>query len=212
MASLAQSTNVSPIGISLGTAAAPMSLWYGECPGPIMAYTKARRASPPCLTPSPFLNLFSAIWGTQQNPTCPRRPRLQLLSHLRELMHKASAYPWEGVRNYHGIWLGMMEQNELTWADRPLIQELRLQYARQSSPAHTATRAQAQNARHSPCSAYQSRTCSHNGDHGSDHGSQVSHICAWCFRVRHKACQHPESGCITKQMRELTNDAADLPK
>ena len=142
----------------------------------------------------------------------PSATQATMLSHLRELMHDASAYHWEGVCNHHGILLGMMEQNELTWADRPLIQELCLQYAWQPSPAHTATRAQAQNARHSPCSAYQSGTCSHNGDQGSDHGSQVSHICAWCFRVQHKACQHPESGCITKQMRGLTNDAADLPQ
>ena len=56
---------VCPIGISLGAAGPPMTLWYGECPGPIMAYTKARRASPPCLTPTPFRNLFSAIWGMQ---------------------------------------------------------------------------------------------------------------------------------------------------
>ena len=86
--------------------------------------------------------------GHATKPNLPSATQATMLSHLRELMHDASAYPWEGVRNYHGIFLGMMEQNELTWADHPLIQELRLQYARQPSPAHTATSAQAQNARH----------------------------------------------------------------
>ena len=79
--------------------------------------------------------------GHTTKPNLPSATQAAMLSHLRELMHDASAYPWEGVRNYHGILLGMMEQNELTWADRPLIQELHLQYARQPSLTHTATRA-----------------------------------------------------------------------
>ena len=83
---------------------------------------------------------------------------LGYLSHLRELMHDASIYPWEGMCNYHGNLMGMMEQNELTWADRPLIQKLLLQYAWQPSPACTAYQAQAQTTHHLPCLAFQSKT------------------------------------------------------
>ena len=68
----------------------------------------------------------SGYLGHATKPNLPSATQAAMLSHLRELMHDASAYPWEGVRNYHGILLGMMEQNELTWADPHLIQELRL--------------------------------------------------------------------------------------
>ena len=142
----------------------------------------------------------------------PPTTQAAMLAHLRELMHDASIYPWEGVRNYHGILLGMMEQNELTWADRPLIQELRLQYARQPSSAHTPHYAQAQTTRHPPCASYQSGACPCDEDHASEHGAWVSHICAWCHRVRNRACQHPESACYSKRRRASKNGAAEPPK
>ena len=142
----------------------------------------------------------------------PPTTQAAMLAHLRELMHDASIYPWEGVRNYHGILLGMMEQNELTWADRPLIQELRLQYARQPSSAHTPHYAQAQAARHPPCASYQSGACPCDEDHASEHGTWVSHICAWCHRVRNRAHQHPESACYSKRRRASKNGAAEPPQ
>ena len=50
-------------------------------------------------------------------------------------MHDATMFPWEGVRNYHGIVLRLMEHDEVSWTDKPLIQELRAQYARTPGPA-----------------------------------------------------------------------------
>ena len=43
--------------------------------------------------------------------------QLAMLKHLRELMHDATMFPWEGVRNYHGIVLRLMEHDEVSWTD-----------------------------------------------------------------------------------------------
>ena len=75
---------------------------------------------------------------------CPNYPHTGLATATAPSGHQMAIVVSRTVY-YHGILLGMMEQNELTWADHPLIQELRLQYTRQPSPAHTATHTQAQN-------------------------------------------------------------------
>ena len=46
--------------------------------------------------------------------------QLSMLKHIREPMHDATMFPWEGVLNYHGIVLRLMEHDEVSWTDKPL--------------------------------------------------------------------------------------------
>ena len=72
------------------------------------------------------------------NETSPGTAHSMLI-HLQEMMQDASDFPWENVRNYHGIVLGQMEQDQLSWKDSSSIQELRTQYARAKAPPPAVT-------------------------------------------------------------------------
>jgi hypothetical protein len=123
-----------------------------------------------------------------------------MLLHLVDLMEDAAAFPFQNVRNFHGIVLGLMEQDELGWHDEDKIQKLRQQYCR--IPDNSAAKAPVDTA--PPCPDYQLGKCEHKSAH--DHkGSRVQHICAWCFRVRRKHTHHPENLCITKRPRSTTD-------
>ena len=61
-----------------------------------------------------ILEFVSGYLGHATKHDLPSATQATMLSHLCELMHEASISPWEGVHNYHGILLSMMEQNELT--------------------------------------------------------------------------------------------------
>lgn len=131
-----------------------------------------------------------------------------MLSHLRELMLDATMYPWESVRSFHGIVLGMMEQDELSWHDKRTIQELRLQYAQRptltTAGPPPGLRSQPQQ-RHPPCQEYQRGACDIGGDHNNAQGTRVAHICAWCYRFRHKSHRHSESACYARRKQESKN-------
>jgi len=149
--------------------------------------------------------------GNVLKPGTPTSVQLSMLRHLRELMHDATMFPWEGVRNFHGILLRLMEHDEATWNDRALIQELRAQYSRTPAasnksyaavPSHPRPRSR-------PCPDFQKGVCTHSDDHESHQGKRVSHICGWCYRVRRKSFQHPEKDCFTKRKRESKNEETE---
>ena len=139
--------------------------------------------------------------------------QLAMLKHLRELMHDATMFPWEDVHNYHGIVLRLMEQDEVSWTDKPHIQELRAQYARTPGPAisrpssYSAPSRPRSRAR--PCPEFQKGACTQADDHESPQGGRLAHICGWCYRVRRKQFQHAERDCYTKQKRASKNDGTE---
>ena len=124
----------------------------------------------------------------QNEPT-----RSLMLGHLRELMQDAMSFPWPNVRNYHGVVLGQMEQAELEWGDRSLIQELRTKYSR----TNDTPRQRQQAPRGSPCTDYQSGKCQHTSSHEG-----LLHACAYCWKTKQKAFRHTEQACKSKQHSE----------
>ena len=52
--------------------------------------------------------------GNALKPNTSSGDRWAMLRHLRDLMQDATMYPWEGVRNFHGIVLRLMEHDEAT--------------------------------------------------------------------------------------------------
>ena len=141
--------------------------------------------------------------GNALKPSTSSGDRWAMLRHLRDLMHDATMYPWEGVRNFHGIVLRLMEHDEATWADKALIQELRAQYAR--TPAPTSSHG-GHSAQSRPCPEFQRGACSHAEDHESPHGGWLPHVCGWCLRVRRKYYKHAEKDCFTKKKRDSKNE------
>ena len=141
--------------------------------------------------------------GNALKPNTSSGDRWAMLRHLRDLMHDATMYPWEGVRNFHGIVLRLMEHDEATWADKALIQELRAQYAR--TPAPTSSHG-GHSAQSRPCPEFQRGACSHAEDHESPHGGWLPHVCGWCLRVRRKYYKHAEKDCFTKKKRDSKNE------
>ena len=111
--------------------------------------------------------------------------QLAMLKHLRELMHDATMFPWEGVRNYHGIVLRLMEHDEVSWTDKPLIQELRAQYARTPGPAISRPSSYSSpsrpRSRARPCPEFQKGACTQADDHESLQGGRLAHIYGWCY-------------------------------
>ena len=141
--------------------------------------------------------------GNALKPNTSSGDRWAMLRHLRDLMHDATMYPWEGVRNFHGIVLRLMEHDEATWADKALIQELRTQYAR--TPAPTSSHG-GHSAQSRPCPEFQRGACSHTEDHELPHGGWLPHVCGWCLRVRRKYYKHAEKDCFTKKKRDSKNE------
>ena len=139
--------------------------------------------------------------------------QLAMLKHLRELMHDATMFPWEGVHNHHGIVLRLREHDEVSWTDKPLIQELCAQYARTPGPAISRTSSYSPpshpRSRARPCPEFQKGACTQADDHESPQGGRVAHTCEWCYRVRQKQFQHAERDCYTKQKRASKNDGTD---
>lgn len=115
-----------------------------------------------------------------------------MLIHLRELMQDATDFPWANVRNYHGVVLGQMEQDQLSWEGKSAIQELRMQYAKIPATTPESSRA----IRY--CHSYQQGTCHQAADHISPRGESVKHICAYCFKYRGREHMHAEKDCVTK--------------
>lgn len=149
--------------------------------------------------------------GNVLKPDISSSDQVAMLRHLRELMHDATMFPWEGVRNFHGILLRLMEHDEATWKDRALIQELRAQYSRTPAASYRSSQAASSRPRprSRPCPDFQKGACTHTDDHDSHQGGLVSHICGWCYRVRRKSYQHPEKDCFTKKKRESKNGGTD---
>ena len=136
--------------------------------------------------------------------------QLSMLEHLCEPMHDATMFPWEGVLNYHGIVLRLMEHDEVSWTDKPLIQELRTQYAR--TPGQAISRPSSYSAPSRPrsraclCPEFKKGACTQAYDHESPQGGRLAHIWGWCYRVHRKQFQHAERDCYTKQKRASKND------
>ena len=129
-----------------------------------------------------------------------------MLRHLQEITQDASHYPWANVRNYHGVVLGQMEQDELNWGDRAAIQDLRSQYARcQDTPRSFPASATATGTPPLACWQYQRGQCAHTNDHITPKGDTVRHVCAWCLRTGGKAHLHTEQDCRSKSQRFAKN-------
>lgn len=126
-----------------------------------------------------------------------------MLQHLQGLMQDATDYPWEGVRNAHGIILAQMEMGRLEWENREKILELRRTYAQRADvPATTGSKRQPPTRpsyTEGPvfCLAFQDGQCSHTGDHDTSRGN-VKHICAYCLKATGHAYPHPEKKCRRK--------------
>ncbi len=127
-----------------------------------------------------FLAGYARIVSRADGPTAKA-----MLGHLSDLMDDASTYSFENVRNFHGILLGLMEQDDITWSDTEAIQKLRQQYARISNPTTRSPTPLAGK----PCSEFQQGQCS------------LPDGCAWCFKVRGKGCRHSEKDCLSKLQR-----------
>ena len=147
------------------------------------------------------LSIAEFVFGYLGQAQRQREPtRSLMLSHLRELMQDAMSFPWPNVRNYHGVVLGQMEQAELDWSDRSLIQELRTQYSRTSD----TPRNHQDPKRGAPCSDYQLGSCQHTNSHEG-----LLHACAYCWKVKKRTFRHPEQLCRSKQYADENETASN---
>jgi hypothetical protein len=132
---------------------------------------------------------------------------IQLL-HLQKLMTDTQTYPWEVVRNFHGILLQQMEQRRLTWSDSAKIQELRAVYLvqavtekkseRQEKGGQTSGNNATKSLRY--CYGFQNGSCSiAYTPHDTDKSGKVHHICAYCYRYEHAVYYHAENMCRRKK-------------
>lgn len=129
-----------------------------------------------------------------------------MLAHLAELMEDATSFPFPNVRNYHGIVLSLMEQDDLTWSDTESIQKLRQQYARVANPAPApSTPTGSSGCGGKPCPDYQIGKCTLHGTH-EHRGEKVDHVCAFCMAVKRRAFPHSERDCLTKAHREASKN------
>ena len=115
-------------------------------------------------------------------------------------MQDAMSFPWPNVLNYHGVVLGQMEQAELDWNDRSLIQELRTQYSRTSD----SPRNHQDPKRGAPCNDYQLGSCQHTNSHEG-----LLHACAYCWKVKKRTFRHPEQLCRSKQYADEHETASN---
>ena len=74
-------------------------------------------------------NIKSNIILHKQAKSLNGDKKATMLTHLKELMEDYFTYLWESVRNYHGVLLGEMERDHITWQDEAEIQKLRARHA-----------------------------------------------------------------------------------
>jgi hypothetical protein len=122
-----------------------------------------------------------------------------MLAHLRELMRDAMDFPWDNVRNYHGILMGEMEMDRVHWEDDDTMQRLRTMYVHRA-PLHkkaaaTPTTSTAFSGLF--CLPYQEGKCTYDKGHTTSRGF-VQHACAYCIKLTKNAYPHSEAECRRK--------------
>ena len=136
------------------------------------------------------LTVAEFVYGyldAMDDPDIDKATKALMAKHLRELMEDASTYPWVNVRNYHGVMLGEMERDRLTWTNMERIQRLRYRYAQKHSVPESSSNSIDDV---KPCPAYQTGTCNEATDHDG-----LRHVCASCFKKK-KLHQHGEHECF----------------
>ena len=154
------------------------------------------------------------ISGLHTGPDVDAATRNIMLQHLMGLMQDATDFPWEGVRNAHGIILAQIEMGgcngrhtQNNGAEAHICQR-----ASAASPqsSHNSSKRQA-GTRHSHtegpvfCLPYQDGACVYQGDHDTSRGS-VRHICAYCLKATGHAYPHPEKKCRRKAGKQENED------
>lgn len=123
-----------------------------------------------------------------------------MLSHMRDMMQDAMEYPWENVRNFHGILMAEMEMDRASWDDTDVIERLRTMYVHRASSA--SSKGQGSSHGNSPqvpfCLPYQEGKCQYDQNHSSSRG-QVQHACAYCLKLTKNAYPHSEADCRRKR-------------
>lgn len=127
-----------------------------------------------------------------------------MLNHLRELMRDAMDFPWQNVRNFHGVLWNHFEMDRIRWRDGEKIQELRQVYARRTA-IQAGTRSTP-----SPCSMFNRNACRFTEDHESRYGP-AKHVCAWCLRTDGRHYKHSESDCERKRSATVSKNAPSKP-
>ena len=117
---------------------------------------------------------------------------------LKDMMEDATEYPWPNVRNFFWIVGSHVENDRMKWTDTENIRHLRVKYAQKhevvvKKAAITAT--QREKLRY--CGPYQRGQCPEKADHPGQ-----KHMCAFCYKTRSIAFQHPESECRRKTASE----------
>ena len=130
--------------------------------------------------------------------------RDNMLMHFRDLMQDAMDYPWQNVRNFHGVLLNQFEMDRLNWDNTDGIAKLRRTYPHRPNVHSTQSTEQ-----QGPvfCLPYQRGACSHAFDHHTQRGF-VKHVCAFCFKRTGQSYRHTEAECNRKQRVSSKNDQA----
>ena len=124
------------------------------------------------------------------------KTRQIMLGHLQDLMEDAISYPWASVRNFHGVLLGEMERDHLSWDDGDAILKLRYKHAHRPLPASHYSSSH-QDSEVTVCPPYQKGECAHDGDHNTAQG-RVKHACSYCYSTKGRIFVHPEKSCYSK--------------
>ncbi len=125
--------------------------------------------------------------------------------YLRDLMRDTKNRPgaWVHIRNYHAIFLTMLERRQITWTSKADISELKTLYVytvmtpaiteRPAVPSIISNQNQGPPDKHYvPCLAYQHGTCNREDGHNG-----LNHICNYCWREKGRANKHGEQACYT---------------
>ena len=148
------------------------------------------------LTAPEFVSGFMSIIE-EVLPIIPQNLQANKLIHyLRNLMEDCPSSGWEGVRRAHKQVLNAIEYKRLKWEDTEAVYKVKTEALLHIR--HEANEAAAQpqstfNTKTLPCPAYQTASCTHEGEHISD-TLTLAHFCAFCLAQGNEH-PHPMINC-----------------
>ncbi len=124
-----------------------------------------------------------------------RKDKNAMISYLKDFMEDAKdrSISWTTARNFHGMFLTLLERDSIKWSDSDEISKMKGRYMRNQGQQQQDKPPQAKppiDAHIVPCMPYQQGNCTRQDNHNGVH-----HICVNCWRTKGRLHKPPEREC-----------------